>query len=473
MNEADTPKNEAFVEQLKSGNLPQLESASCPFYSVLPSETIISASAKVPLLAPAQDKESEDDITSDGAFDEDWVAEPDRDKQQAVESEFKKLLVLNEELRLTNDELYDRVQQLTMALNESEKAVEWQKKRSSVTESMLSQQAQELAAAQEQIKSLYQQLETATTSAQRQESLAESYKAQLEIDQQRLAQLERECALIQANYNEQSHQVVQAETACRELRTRLMRQQRQTLQFKAALEKCLETPVPSYDSVDDSDSESKASRLPKRSNSLFTYTQPIKPWSGDPNLVTDEDDNPWVESSSPVQTEEISSNPPSPWDISDEEESLSLAQTTDTPEIETGTESDSSELDRQLDGVIQMFFAANSPPTQLPTPVEVNEDNTPAAAAIWETTATHLVDESEESETPEVLTNETLPEECVDVWSEQAPVLELPGTAVPSIDLMNESANSNSPSPLLYPQRPPKGRKSLSAVELPKFKKDG
>ncbi|KAF3885702.1 MULTISPECIES: hypothetical protein [Nostocales] len=474
MNEADTPKNEAFVEPLKSSNSPQPERASCPFYSVLPGET--TASANIPLLAPAQDKECENDITSDGASDEDWVAEPDRDRQQMIDSEFKKLLVLNEELRLSNDDLYDQVQQLKMALNESEKAVEWQKKRSSVTESMLSQQAQELAAAQEQIKSLYQQLETATASAQRQESLVESYKAQLDINQQRLAQLERECALIQSNYNEQSHHLVQAETACRELRTRLMRQQRQTLQFKAALEKCLETPVPSYDSLDENDSGSTASKLPKRVNSLFTYTQPIKPWSGEQNLF--DDDNPWEESPSPVQKgESISPNQPLPQDILDEEEEeiLSPSQTTNTPEIGTVSVPDSSDLDRQLDGVIQMFFAANSVPVQPASPTEVNEDTPPAAETIWETTATHLVEEPEEqqkSEVIEVLPNHTPPDDYVDVWSEQAPVLELPETPVPYVQLMNESTNSNSPSPLIYPHRPPKGRKSLSSVELPKFNKD-
>jgi hypothetical protein len=472
MNEADTPKNEAFVEPLKSSNSPQPEPASCPFYSVLPDET--TAIAKVPLLAPAQDKGCEKDITSDGASGEDWVAEPDSDKQQMIDSEFKKLLVLNEELRLSNDDLYNQVQQLKMTLSESEKAVEWQKKRSSVTESMLSQQAQELAAAQEQIRSLYQQLETTTASAQRQESLVESSKAQLEINQQRLAQLERECALIQSNYNEQSHHLVQAETTCRELRTRLMRQQRQTLQFKAALEKCLETPVPSYDSLDDNDPGSKAPRPPKLVNSLFTYTQPIRPWSGEQNSFTDDEDNPWFESSSPVQKgESTSPNQPSPWDTSDEEEEIpSPTQTTDTDVIGTGAIPESSDLDRQLDGVIQMFFTANSAPAQPASPVEVHEDNTPASAAIWETIATHLVEEPEEPETTPVFTNKTPPEECVDLWSDQAPVLELSETAVSHVQLMNDSANSNSPSPLLYPHRPPKRRKSLSSVELPNFSKD-
>ena len=175
---------------------------------------------------------------------EDWVAEPDSDKQALIDSEFQKLLALNEELRAANNDLYEQVEQLKDDLAESEKVLQWQKTRSSVTESMLNQQTQELAAAQEQIKSLFQQLETAVQTVQRQEIFIETYKAQLQISQQRLAQLERECALLQTNYSEQSQQLLQSENTCRELRTRLMRQQRQTLQFKAALEKCLEHPFP-------------------------------------------------------------------------------------------------------------------------------------------------------------------------------------------------------------------------------------
>ncbi|GAB1539196.1 hypothetical protein NUACC21_18610 [Scytonema sp. NUACC21] len=472
MNEADTPNNEAFVEPLESSNSPSPEQGSCPFYSVLVNET--TAIAKVPLLAPAQDKQCESAISSDDAPQEDWVAEPDREKQQAIDSEFKKLLALNEELRSTNDDLYDQVQKLQLALAESEKAVEWQKKRSSVTESMLNQQAKELTAAQEEMQSLYQQLETATATVQRQESVIENHKTQLELNQQRLAQLERECSLIQSNYNEQSHQLVQAENACRELRTRLMRQQRQTLQFKAALEKCLEAPVPSYDALDDSNVPSKPSKLSKPVNSLFTYTQqPIKPWSGEQESFTDDDDdNPWGESS--VTSTQIGNipikNQSSIWTTVDDDEPLAPTQPTDTPEIPPVSVVGASGLEQQLDDVIQMFFAAHPAPASPPSPSATNADSNPAAAAIWETTATPLADESE---TPKSAITSNSTEEIKQDWSEQLPVIKLSGTALTQEQLMNESTNSNSPSPLLYPHRPPKGRKSFSAVELPHFRPEG
>ncbi|WP_206670686.1 hypothetical protein, partial [Staphylococcus aureus] len=123
------------------------------------------AMMKLPLLMPAEDKlcEAPASRASESripAPSQDWVAEPDSEKQALIDDEFKKLLELNEELRSANTNLYEQVEVLKADLSESEKALQWQKKRSSVAESMLGQQTQELSAAGEQIKSLFQQLET-------------------------------------------------------------------------------------------------------------------------------------------------------------------------------------------------------------------------------------------------------------------------------------------------------------------------
>ncbi|NJL64548.1 MAG: hypothetical protein HC903_25405 [Methylacidiphilales bacterium] len=217
---------------------------------------------------------------------DDWVAEPDCNKLALIDAEFQQLLVLNHELRTANSDLYNRVEELTSKLSDSEKSVQLQQKRYKVTESMLKEQTQELCAAQEQVRSLYKQLENSLQNIQRQEALIETYKAQLEFSQQRLAQLERECALLQTNHNEQSQHLFQSENTCRELRTRLMRQQRQTLQFKAALEKCLD-PTPTNEISDEREefptdsSTTQQSPFLKKFKSLFVNAQPIKPWSSD------------------------------------------------------------------------------------------------------------------------------------------------------------------------------------------------
>ncbi|MFN6516966.1 MAG: hypothetical protein RMY29_020980 [Nostoc sp. CreGUA01] len=493
MNEADTSDKGAVMESLNSVNSPQSKQANCPFYSVMPNDNM--AISKLPLLMPAEDTQISEDTTQ-----QDWVAEPDSGKQALVDSEFQKLLALNEELRGANNKLYEQVEQLKDNLAESEKVLQWQKTRSSVTESMLNQQSQELAAAQEQIKSLFQQLETAVQTVQRQEVFIETHKAQLQISQQRLAQMERECTLLHTNNNEQSQKLLQSENACRELRTRLMRQQRQTLQFKAALEKCLDTPVPGYDSLDDTakhpkDITSTQGRFSRKARSLFPNAQPIKPWSAEPESLSDNPNNSWAEPSPPLpfQRNQPTSTSSSSWNWSVKEDTPTPAQPVSSPEIDDSSDTteavsppESSNLDQQLDSLIQMFFTsqpASSPPAAAKTDTDM--DSNAGKAPVWETLATILEDDEEvENPQQEQLEAEINPstttstssetkvfvEETEDYWSEVPQSTQLDLSPESSDDNTNDA---NSPSPVVYPQRPPKGRKSLASVELPNFRPQG
>ncbi|WP_392534777.1 hypothetical protein [Nostoc sp. C117] len=492
MNEADTSNKGTVMESLNSANSPQLKQANCPFYSVVPNDNM--AISKLPLLMPAEDTQFSEDTTQ-----QDWVAEPESGKQALLDSEFHNLLALNEELRVANNNLYEQVEQLKDNLAESEKVLQWQKTRSSVSESMLNQQTQELAAAQEQIKSLFQQLETAVQTVQRQEIFIETHKAQLEISQQRLAQLERECTLLHTTNSEQSQQLLQSDNICRELRTRLMRQQRQTLQFKAALEKCLDTPVPGYDSLDDTakhpkDITSSQGRFSRKARSLFPNAQPIQPWSAEPESLTDNVDTSWGEPSPPVpfQRNEPTPTPSSSWNWSVKENTPAPAQPVPSSKIDDSPDKteavsplESSNLDQQLDSLIQMFFTSQpvsaSPSVETKTDVNSNVDDAP----IWETLATILHnDEQVENPQEEQLEAEINPpattstsshakvfvEETEDYWSEVSQLTQLELSPESSDDNANDVS---SPSPVVYPQRPPKGRKSLASVELPNFRPKG
>lgn len=128
------------------------------------------------------------------------------------------------------------------------------------------------------------------------------------------------------------------------------------------------------------------------------------------------------------------------------------------------------------------------PPT--PPASEAVGENTPVDTTIWETSATSV----EEEETPEQLwepmvevspspTNSSFsftvsPTEKPAEVPEQdhsaaSPVneVEFPMTDL-APDSFDEFANdTQSPSPVVYPQRPRKGRKSLASVELPNFHK--
>jgi hypothetical protein len=92
---------------------------------------------------------------------------------------------------------------------------------------------------QQQIAQLLSELDIANDSLRRTTIHNETLQAELDGSQQRVAQLERECTLLQQRFSDKTTALHQAEETCRDLKARLHRQQRYTLQFKAALEKYL------------------------------------------------------------------------------------------------------------------------------------------------------------------------------------------------------------------------------------------
>ncbi|MGB3637058.1 MAG: hypothetical protein WBA39_05635 [Rivularia sp. (in: cyanobacteria)] len=574
MHEAQTPDDGVNIKNLNSVDSPKSsEGTANPFYSILAGEHKPRA-RELLLLAPANEKSlpsadvdysEQEEVTShihteveitidspldrDRQFDDetylesnsdsDWVAEPNVEQQGIINAEFEKLLQLNGELQNANNQLYEQAEELTTALSESEAALQRQRKRSNVAESMLKQQTQELNAAQAQIQSLFEQLENSVQNAQRQETVAESYKGKLELNQQRLAQLERECGSIQHKYSEQTRLLSQSENACRELRTRLKRQQRQTLQFKAALEKSLETSIPGYDTVDDSDSNflnlTNSSQLnkPKRTKGISSM-QSIKPWSApadsykiqndlwEENFTTSAANN--SENSIPEvsSTWEFTVNPDIELDKytndtqtnnnlnndlgdrywASEETTieqvvpLSNSQTEETTIEQVVPPSDSSDLEEQLDSVIQTFFASQTESVSPESPQEqdaetsaLDEDIAPTWTTVIEqneTNNTEVVNiethqtsftEDEQTITFTNTMNNSSTNETEDYWEEVShfPAFDLSQNAA-SLEIISDTdSETSSPSPLIYPKRPPKGRKSFASVELPKFpqKKDG
>lgn len=128
-------------------------------------------------------------------------------------------------------------------------------------EQLLSQRVRDLEATVEQLTASKQALSVdpdksnhsnGQPSENRQQLLAETIRKKLDTYQQRIAQMEQEHAQTQQRYQEKTFQLQQVEHTCQELRSRLHRQQRHALQFKAALEKCLEAEAqqrsaPSHD----------------------------------------------------------------------------------------------------------------------------------------------------------------------------------------------------------------------------------
>lgn len=568
MHEAQTPDDGAYIQNLNSIDSPQSSiGATNPFHSILagdnkPKKQLLlpPASEEVPLnqgmhSSPEeeipedidysveiiidsqlnQSPQLDEEINLENPPQDEWVAEPNVKEQVIVNGEFQQLLELNEELRSANNKLYEQVEELTTALSDSEAALQRQKKHSTIAESMLKQQTQELNAAQAQIQSLFEQIESTVQNVQRQESLAESYRGQFELSQQRLAQLERECTLIQTKYSEESHLLSQSENVCRELRTRLKRQQRQTLQFKAALEKSLETSIPGYDNLDDDNSSflditKNNSQLGKSNlTQSISNIQPIKPWSApaesykthnyvwEETMATEASNN----SENPIEEEsstwEFSANPDietdgHPSKFSQEENTLKGNLDEDDTDIQTEdlvtdeeinhhfvdeevaaqqvvSPSEPSELEEQLDSVIQTFFASQTE-SELPQPQKQDAETSETIISAWEpmlepskTNNDDNIDTSQSSDyeheqmtTFNSSVNENNAYELEDYWEEVShfPAFDLSENTASFEILSDTDSHTNSPSPLIYPKRPSKGRKSFASVELPKFdrKKD-
>ena len=192
-------------------------------------------------------------------------------------------VTLMQALHECNRDLLQRLAQLETALEESQNTLQNR-------ETLLEQRTAELENTQEQLTRLFGKVEVSHQTLQSQEILVESLRSHLATSQARLAAVERECASTVQRYNEQLHQLVATENVCRELRSRLHRQQRHTLQFKAALERSLEMPhikPPMIDPPDNADDTAtaqlqsllaavKSSQVPLQP--AFNAS-PVKPWS--------------------------------------------------------------------------------------------------------------------------------------------------------------------------------------------------
>lgn len=201
---------------------------------------------------------------------------------------------LIEQLREANTALRSHIVQLENDLTQGQIELQLEKARSLDREATHADQlnaqaakcAQELAIAQEHVSRITQELDLSHQAAQRQQILVETLTEQLDSSQERIAQLERDCAITQQRYNEQIQQRLQAESACRDLRMRLHRQQQHTLQFKVALEKCLEMPNAQVQPVlsanftaIESSEDLEASVTDDSTPLLGLKHQPVKPWS--------------------------------------------------------------------------------------------------------------------------------------------------------------------------------------------------
>ncbi|MGB7251605.1 MAG: hypothetical protein WBC73_21905 [Phormidesmis sp.] len=159
----------------------------------------------------------------------------------------RELLALIHDLNECNDALLTRVAQLENDLEQAYATIEREVASAEALRAKTAQQmsAEQAAAhqvsqtAQQQVGKLVSEIETLEKAIARQRLVTENLQTEFVNSQERVTQLEHECALMAQQHAEAAKARVNAENTNRDLKSRLQRQQRYTLQFKAALEKSL------------------------------------------------------------------------------------------------------------------------------------------------------------------------------------------------------------------------------------------
>ncbi len=157
------------------------------------------------------------------------------------------LLTLIHDLNQCNDVLLSRVARLEGALEKSQVALESEVASAQATKGKMAQQvsveqasAQQIShSAQQQIAKLVGKLDNTEQALSRQLLISENLQTEVNNYQERIAQLEKECTIAAQQHSEEVQARAKAEANSKDLRSRLQRQQRYTMQFKAALEKSL------------------------------------------------------------------------------------------------------------------------------------------------------------------------------------------------------------------------------------------
>lgn len=196
------------------------------------------------------------------------------------------LISLIQELNQCNNALLDRVSML-------EDALEQQQARTATAIAADQVQAT-IQPLEQQIVQLTEQLEATQQLSHRQQVLAETVTQELALSRERITQLEQENQLAQQRYEEQAQRLIRSEALVRDLQTRLQRQQRYTLQFKAALERCLEVPAalldpPSEGAIAQPTAQPWQAPAPAEllsAPSLLPKAATIRPWSAEPTGST-------------------------------------------------------------------------------------------------------------------------------------------------------------------------------------------
>ncbi|WP_267383380.1 hypothetical protein [Cyanobacterium sp. uoEpiScrs1] len=139
---------------------------------------------------------------------------------------------LARKLRGQNRELLESIVQLEQSLAESQQQLQEQGQQARRNDFLLTQQTT-------QVDTIKAQFQTAQKQFQQQQQELTTLQEKLATTQSQLAHVERQCTLLKQRYQEKANRLEHSQKQVEELQARLQRQQRYSLQYKAALDECL------------------------------------------------------------------------------------------------------------------------------------------------------------------------------------------------------------------------------------------
>lgn len=355
---------------------------------------------------------------------------------------------LARKLRQRNRDLLKKVAELEQLLATAQEALQVEMTRSRSVETLSRQHVRELEAARAKISLLYGELEASQHAERERARSVEQLSQQLETASDRIAALERDCALLQQRYNEQSYRVETAEQRSRELAARLECQQHRTLQFKSALDKCLERGLPEFLLEPETPHSSNPDESEETADGLARLkTQPIQPWSDREEPVVEFADAlpDWV---GQVPSEEPTFEPLPPLEL------RSFAGSEELPERD---ELEGEAIESSLE---EETLANSCLATFEPIEWEIEPTESDGFDAIFETLEerSELPAESEDSSEEEESSDRANDAERLSAFSLER-----------TFEVMTP-AQSNFPAPLVYPHRRERKHRSLATIELPNFR---
>lgn len=221
---------------------------------------------------------------------------------------------LAHKLREHNRKLLKKVFNLEQNLIDATNQVQEHQEIARREELTITEQSEKLNQSQEEIADLLQEVEKERQVINNQQVLIQNLSLQLKNSQQQTTKLERESTVVQENYNQKAQELLSITAEKEELESRLYRQQQQTLQYKAAIEKysAQEKPLEHLPSI----------KIPSR-----LKHQPIQPWSSASEELAVNNvlpTNPEVESSLATESSETSQK--SDWRVPEIEKNTSETQ---------------------------------------------------------------------------------------------------------------------------------------------------